>query len=261
MSQYEKYVFFLCLIVFIVLTMVLTIFLVIMVKQSIKLIRYGEEDGVIIKEYFKERNRKHRVSSKLNIVFSIVFCLVLLGCFGGSKYLSYTETNKVNNISLKVVQSDSMSYRNEKNTYLFENNLENQFQTHDIIVIHKLPDEFDLKLFDIVVYEYESALIVHRIIRIEEPNESHPNHRLFTFQGDAVDKQDSFYVRYDQMIGIYRDKRIPFIGSFVLFMQSYAGTLCFGLLAFAMIATPIVEYRIKQEKALRMIPNIYRKKK
>ena len=46
------------------------------------------------------------------------------------------------------------------------------------------------------------------------------------------------------MLGIYEGDRIPFIGSFVLFLQSPAGWLCIILALFAMIATPIMEKKL-----------------
>ena len=54
----------------------------------------------------------------------------------------------------------------------------------------------ELELFDIVVYEYEDILIVHRIIGIEEPNEKYPDSRLFMLQGDANEYPDNMSVSY-----------------------------------------------------------------
>ena len=67
-------------------------------------------------------------------------------------------------------------------------------------------------------------------------------------QGDAVEAPDRFPVKYEQMRGIYRGEKIPFIGSFVLFMQSPAGWLCMLLVVGAVIATPILEKKIAKSK-------------
>jgi len=48
------------------------------------------------------------------------------------------------------------------------------------------------------------------------------------------------------MQGIYEGNRIPFIGSFILFLQSPAGWLCVLLVIFSMVVTPIVEKKIKE---------------
>jgi hypothetical protein len=46
------------------------------------------------------------------------------------------------------------------------------------------------------------------------------------------------------MQGIYHGERIPYVGSFILFMQSPAGWLCILLVVFAMICTPILEKKL-----------------
>ena len=89
--------------------------------------------------------------------------------------------------------------------------------------------------------------VIHRIVGIEKPNEQHPNAWHFLLQGDAVETPDRFPVLYEQMQGIYEGERVPFVGSFVLFMQSPAGWLCILLVLFAMIATPIVEKKLISE--------------
>ena len=117
----------------------------------------------------------------------------------------------------------------------------------DLVICHHLPAEDELELYDIVVYKQDDRYIIHRIVGIEEPNEQHPNERYFLLQGDAVEYPDKFPVLYSQMQGIYEGSRIPFLGSFVLFLQSPAGWLCVLLVVFAMIATPIVEKKIREE--------------
>lgn len=120
-----------------------------------------------------------------------------------------------------------------------------------MILTYKLPDEFDLQLYDIVVYEIDDVLIVHRVVGIEEPNNKHPEERWFTLQGDAVENPDRFPVRYSQMKAIYKGERIAYVGSFVLFLQSPAGWLCILLIVVYTIATPIIEARINKAKRKR----------
>ena len=131
--------------------------------------------------------------------------------------------------------------------------------TFDLIVTHALPAEDELKLYDIVVYEVDGMLLVHRIVGIEEPNADHPEEYYFLLQGDNVERPDRFPVRYSQMKAIYRGQRVPFIGSFVSFLQSPAGWLCILLMIFAIVATPMLESKIEKEKAARL-QRISRKK-
>ena len=49
------------------------------------------------------------------------------------------------NKTVLVVKTSSMSYKNEANPYLDENNLNDQFEAFDLIVVNKLPEEKDIK--------------------------------------------------------------------------------------------------------------------
>jgi hypothetical protein len=154
--------------------------------------------------------------------------------------------------TLRVVYSDSMSKKHADNKYLVDNDLNNQFSRFDLIVTYQLPKEEDLKLYDIVVYEVEDVLLIHRIVGIEEPNEKHPDHRLFKLQGDNVKNPDSKAVEYGQMKAIYRDQRVPFLGSFIMFLQSPAGYMCFVLLIIEMIVSPSIAKRITRAEKARL---------
>lgn len=255
MTQYEIYTFILCLIVFVIFTALFVTLLAYLVKFFIRLIRCGAEDEALLKEIQEQSNKKKKMTvlDVLSAVFSIIICIALFVSFSFSLYLNLTEKDAANGLpSLKIVKSASMSYINEKNEHLQKNGIDNHLQTFDLIVTERMPNEFDLKLYDIVVYEKNGDLIIHRIVGIEEPNEKHPGKRYFTLQGDAVQYKDEFPVTYDQMRGIYRNMRVPFVGSFIMFMQSPAGWLCVLLVLFAIIFVPVVEKKIEKEKNARL---------
>ncbi len=255
MTEYKIYVLIVCLIVFALLT-TLSIFCVSLItKQSLKLINAGLEDEKILREYKKrkERERKTKCGKIADVIFSTVVCLLFLVMFLGSMTIKLSENSCCGILpSYRVVQTGSMSTKHEKNTYLTQNNLNNQIQTFDLIRTAKLPAEKDLKLYDIVVYEVDGILLVHRIVKIEEPNEKHPESRYFLLQGDAVEAPDRFPVLYEQMRAIYTGTRVPFIGSFIMFMQSFAGWLCMLLVLGATIATPILEKKMLKAENLRI---------
>lgn len=255
MSGFDVYVFILCLIVFLLLTAIFTFFTVYFIKVSLKLIRLGAEDEKIKIEYEKTLtlSKRTKALSFLDKVFSLVVCVLIMAVFGVSACVNVESTKIVGDVPvIQVVQSSSMATRYEGNEYLYKNNITDQIQTFDLVTIHKLPDEMDLKLYDIVVYEVDDMLVIHRIVGIEEPNDKH-SERYFVLQGDAVHVRDKFPVTYSQMKGIYRGERIPFIGSFVMFMQSPAGYLCILLVLFVLIALPIAEKKILNAKITRLI--------
>ena len=252
MTDYEIYGLLLCLIVFVVFTVLFTVMLTMLAKSTIKAIACGAEDEKIKTEYEKSL-KKRKKTGRFGKFVSALFCTVLsLFCLFSVAVNVFGDNYSLDVPTLSVVKSGSMSYKNEKNKYLLENGLDNQLQTFDLIVTEKLPGEFDLQLFDIVVYEVDGMLLVHRIVDIEEPNQRHPNERYFLLQGDAVENPDRFPVRYSQMRGIYSGKRVPFIGSFVTFLQSPAGYLCIILVVFALFATPIMDKKIERAKRERL---------
>ena len=244
MTGLDVYVFFLCFIVFSVLTAISCIMVVYFVKSSLKMIKHGLEDKKITTEYYNEQKTKPAVRILSNIVSGVVFALILIA-FVLSLIVHFSSDKVKGSIPTpQIVLSGSMADKHRENTYLEENGLDDQFDTFDLIFTRKLPGEFELELYDVVVYEYKGELIIHRIIGIEEPNEKHPEQRQFLLRGDAVKYSDEFPVLYEQMRAIYRGHRIPFVGSFILFMQSPAGWLCAILIIVSMFAMPILDKMI-----------------
>ena len=254
MTRYEIYVLIVCIVVFTLLTALLTALIWSIVKLIVRTIKGGLEDEKIKIEYFNAmKKRQSKALSFIDKVFSAIIFLCLLAVFAASLCVNVTQKTAVGAIPrLQVVASDSMSQRNPNNKYLFTNGLTDQFDMFDVVVTYQLPEEAELKQYDIVVYEIDGKLVIHRIINIEEPNDRHPNERHFLLQGDYVDSPDKFPVLYSQMRAIYRGDRIPYVGSIVMFLQSPAGYLCLLLVVFAMIVSPIVEKIIERAKRQRL---------
>lgn len=253
MTSYDIYVFALCFIVFTLLVAMFTYLIVSISKMELELIRHGHRDEAI-KDKLNKQKKESRVLLWTSRIISLLFCLIFVTAFSFAVYIRATESRPANGIpSIKVVKSESMATKYSGNKYLFANELDDQFGMFDVVICTHLPAEEELELYDIVVYERDDMYIIHRIVGIEEPNEKHPNERHFLLQGDAVENPDKFPVLYSDMQGIYEGVRIPFVGSFVLFLQSPAGWLCVLLVLFSMVATPLVEKKMKaatDERAL-----------
>ena len=255
MTDYEIYVFLLCFIVFVLLTAFSVACISIITKLSLRLINCGAEDEKILAEYEKSKRKKSKSkwAKLLDYTVSGVVCFVLVVLLIGSLIIRCNERACCGDFpTYQVVKSSSMAQKNAKNVYLSQNGLNDQIQRFDLIRTEKLPEENELQLYDIVVYEVEEQLVIHRIVGIEEPNEEHPDCRYFLLQGDAVNSPDRFPVLYEQMRAIYRGSRTPFIGSFILFMQSPAGWLCTLLIVVAMIASPLIDKKLLKARKDRL---------
>lgn len=254
MTALEKYSFILCMIVYVVLAVFFTVLIVYLLRLTVRLIRHGAEDEKILAEYEKQRRGKaKKKNSVIEKFFTVIVYLAMFCMFAFAVYTQYTANNVTTSVpTCRVVLSGSMSNKYEKNEYLFKNNLNDQFNQFDLIITRQLPKEEDLKLYDIVVYEKDGVLLVHRIIGIEEPNEKHPNERYFRLQGDNVHVPDKYPVKYSQMKAIYRGERVPYVGSFIAFLQSPAGYMCFILVFLSVIFVPLLDKKVAKEKAKRL---------
>ncbi|MBQ8213527.1 MAG: hypothetical protein IJZ80_05900 [Clostridia bacterium] len=252
MSSFELYVFLLCLFVLIALTALFSVMITIIIRNTLKLIRLGEEDKKIIKILQQEKKKRGFVDA-FSMLFSSIICVLLIIAFVFSLMTKIGEDDLSTINPLRVVKSDSMSYADEKNDYLEKNSLTDQFNTFDLLITQPIPAESDLELYDIVIYEHKQTgrMIIHRIVEIEEANKKHPDCRYFTLQGDAVRYKDDGPVLYGQMRGIYRGDRIPNVGSFIMFMQSPAGYLCLLLMVLTLILSPIAEHILQRARLAR----------
>ena len=258
MTQREIYVFWICMVVMALFVGVFSYLVTSLVKSRLKIIHAGLDDQRILTEYEKQKQKNPKVELVYKI-FSIIMACVFCVIFAFAIYVNVTEAGYANGIpSVKVVKSSSMSYKNSKNTYLKKYNLNDQFDMFDLIITRKLPDEFELELYDVVVYQHENGeMVIHRIIEIEEPNEKHPTKRYFKLQGDAVQFADTYPVTYEQMRGIYLGERVPFAGSFIMFLQSPAGYFCILLVIIGIALIPIVEklFEKAEKKRLELVMN------
>lgn len=256
MSNYDLYIFILCMIVLIALTSFFIFLIVHIYKMYIKLIRGGQFDRDISIREEKKEKRKKRSPFLSFTVDKLIPGLILLSTIS---LFVISITNKVNehkpvgNIpTLKVVTSESMATKNKKNTYLNEQNLNTQMQKFDLIQIHALPNINELKLYDVVVYEIDEIYVIHRIVKINDISETNKE-KTFVLQGDANEYSDKNVVTYSQMRGIYKGNRIPYVGSFLLFLQSPAGYVCLLLILIITICYPIIDKKLNKQMNNRLI--------
>lgn len=248
MTGYDNYIFVLCLVVFVALTAFFATLITCMVRMNIKLIRGGLADVEIKKQ--REKEKKSAVFSVLEKIISITLLVIAITVFFFSLDVKINEKKPVERNVVKVVKSPSMSIKDKFNKYLVENDLNDQIQMFDLIRVSPLPKESELKLYDIVVYEVDGQMVIHRIVDIKEPDEKH-SERQFLLRGDANRYSDKFPVLYSQMRGIYTGKKVPYIGSFVIFMNSPAGWLCVLLVVVVCVAYPFIDKKLKKEIDLR----------
>ena len=245
--NFNVYVLVVCIFVFVALVGVFSFMITALVKMQMRAIRCGLEDEQLKAGREASKEKRGCTSIIFGSVLPAVVSILLATVFIFSTVVAITEDNKVGKMPvLKVVLSPSMSAVSEKNEHLIRDNVTDRIYTFDLVLLKELPAEEDLEIYDVVVYEVDKNLVLHRIVNIEEPNASHPDERYFVLQGDANDIQDRFPVRYSQMKSIYSGIRIPYIGSFIYFMRTFAGGLCLLLTVAVAFVLPYLQKFLKK---------------
>lgn len=188
-------------------------------------IKSGKLDIQLIDEAIYENlssvKKRKKISKTINsiVFYGLLICIAPFFIFA---IINKTEGNITNfgDKGILVVASGSMSYKNSVNEYLFENDLNNQFSTFDIIIVEKVDSDDDLKLYDVVTFVDSSGKnIIHRIIEIDD---SDPNNIIYKTRGDAAKVTDPVST-IANIKGKYTNIRIRYIGAVVLFFQSTLG--------------------------------------
>jgi len=195
------------------------------IKSAIKEINLGQRDIEIVDLVIYEADpgviaKKKATEVGKSIVY-YTFLAILIPLFGLSLYSRIkNNVTQFGDQYVMVVASGSMSMKNEANTYLNEHHLNNQFNTYDIITLSKVSSQYALRQYDVVAYRNDKGVnVIHRIINIEEIE----GETRYITRGDSNAASDSYKPRYSDIIGRYTNKRIPGIGIFIMFFQSYAG--------------------------------------
>lgn len=78
----------------------------------------------------------------------------------------------------------------------------------DIVIINQKYDISKLKTDDIIAYEYENKIVIHRLVKIEKVTEK--DYYYYT-KGDANNAIDNYVIHEDMIIGKVEQK-LPYIG-------------------------------------------------
>lgn len=207
------------------------------IDTSIAELKRGDRDIELIDSMVYENKPSVKKKRKaINITKNIVyytFLAFIIPIFGLSIYSKIKDNvTSIGGNSVLVVASGSMSEKNESNDYLYTYNLNDQFQTYDMIIVSKVADVSKLSTFDIIAFKNNKGInIIHRIKEIIVVNDE----VRFITRGDANNTDDAYRPKFDDVIGVYSGRRIKGIGMSVMFFQSYAGIITVVSVVYTMI--------------------------
>lgn len=231
------------------------------INSTAKDIEIGKKDIELIDEviYFKQEKVKKRKKVfsiiKSTILYTLIaimipiFIVSAINKFSGNRAMIGDKT-------FMAVGSASMSFKNEKNDYLFDENniekynLDNQFQTYDIIILTNVRSDSDLELYDVIAFweEGKSAPTIHRIINIS----TRDGVLTYTTKGDANENKDPSYRTLDDIVGKYTSKRIRGVGIFIIFFQSPVGMITILSVIYCLIMVDRLSKKLKKVQDARV---------
>lgn len=224
----------------------------VLVQYSNKSLYQNDEkikDSDIEVTYFYQEKPKSKVKQGIYLTINIILSILLLGMVTFSIYLQVNNNILVvNGSSYVTIRSGSMATKNEDNTYLEENNLDDQLPLFTFIKLDVIDEanKDNLELYDICAYRNEqSNLIVHRIIDIREVNGT----TYYEFRGDANSDSDYFLVSSDDVLYTYSGYSNLPLGYVVSFVSSIIG--CITILYIFISFLLLDYYDSKKEKYLK----------
>ena len=170
--------------------------------------------------YFYKKNR-NRYLKGLKIFLDVFFIVIFLGILGFNIYSKVTNSlYSINGTTYITIATGSMATKNEENTYLSKNSLDNQIKQFSLIGLDKVKDPSEIEVYGIYAYKNEdNQLIVHRIIKSEVID----NEVYYTFRGDANPKSDYFLVNAKDVLYEYNGYQNVPLGYFLSFLGSIVG--------------------------------------
>jgi signal peptidase I len=215
-------------------------------------IESGQRDVELIErvicENFKRSRKWHKIYQKTKQVLAVTLIAIMV------PFLVLSVISKIQNGVVMLfnkgviaVASGSMSEKHKDNTYL--ENLDNQFQTYDLIVLEKLDSEIELKKYDVIAYVNDEGInIIHRIIGIEYT----ANGIRYVTRGDSNNATDKYKPSFDDIIGRYTDQRVALIGLFAMFLQSYSGIITIVAVIYCLLMIEGIGEKINRTENARL---------
>ena len=213
----------------------------------------GQNDVELIEETIYENYKNTKISRRIfkrvkQVLFYVLIILLvpLMAIAIVSKFRDGVVM--IGGKGVIAVASGSMSEKHPDNmSYLA--GLDDQIPTYDMIVIERVSSPADLKKYDTIAYvNDEGTNIIHRIVNIEYTADG----MKFTTRGDSNNADDKYKPTIDDVIGRYTGKSIPFVGLFIMFLQSYSGIVTIAAVIYCLLMIEWVGDKIYKARMARL---------
>lgn len=197
----------------------------------------------------KNTKRHRRILRRAKKILFVALMLLLIPFLLISVYSKVANgIAMVGGKGLISVASGSMSEKNEANEYLA--GIDNQFNTYDMIVLEKVESRRDLQLYDVIAFVNDKGVnVIHRIVGFQPTTAG----LRYVTRGDSNNADDEYKPFVEDVLGKYTGTRIPYVGVFVLFLQSYSGIITLAAVIYCLIMIESVGNRIYRAREKRLL--------
>lgn len=195
-------------------------------------VRAGEHDDEIRAECGAKKKKKGLVGVICSYLVLFLFSSLAVT---GLIYRISGDNFTINNHTALVIKTGSMShFANETIAAQYDHDTHLQFDVGDICIFET---EFELIEGEVYGYKSQDKIITHRLVQQRDDG-------LCEFRGDANSISDGSLVQPDHIFYHYTGNRVPALGAFVLYAQSYFGLWSLGGEIGVLIGSEIVWCKI-----------------
>lgn len=189
-----------------------------------------------------------RILRRVKQVLLIAFIVLLIPFLLLSVYSKIVNgVAMINGYGVISVASGSMSQKNEANPYLA--NINNQFNTYDMITLKRVDSASQVQLYDVIAYvNDEGENIIHRVVGFQQTGAG----VRFITRGDSNNSDDAYKPCLDDVLGEYTGKKVPYVGAFLMFLQSYAGIVTIAAVIYCLIMIESTSEKIRSAREERL---------
>ena len=201
---------------------------------------------------------KQTIGKAISYAMTVLFLIgmIVLFCIG-IVFAINNEAFSINGQTALVIKSGSMSgFYNEKLEQQYEDlgyNKNLQYKIGDIGLFEKTDT---LVVGEVYAYAHEGVVITHRLVDIKTNS---AGKTYYVFRGDNNPSKDQKQVSKDEILYHYTGKKIPGIGSYILFAQSYMGIWSLFSIVGVVISSDIVSRKIQKlnDERLAILGGVY----
>ena len=244
--------------VIVCMTLAFAVLFFLYTKYKLKTIEGGLEDGTLLPrledEYEKTAEagetafawlcRKNRFDKVLRVVMDALFAFLIIVLVGVSAIAIAFRVRGgqffLGNTAYYAIQTGSMSEKSLNNPY-YEKLPDNQIEQYALVGIKKV-SEAELKLYDVVAFEVEGVVYVHRIVKISETDGA----KLYTTMGDANfgSMTSEINMPFSRILGRYEGFQSLGLGVAIVYLQSNIGMIALLFAFLLLVVIDLSEWRI-----------------